>query len=121
MLAADLRAAPRQAAAPGGVDQLPRLCVRRVAEGAAPGAGAHGQKAWELIDAAGCRGLVRGGAEVSDKHCNFMLNRGDATAADLEGLAEEVRRRVQVSSGVVGDWVIKRLGTPGATPWRLAQ
>ena len=51
-------------------------------------------KAWELIEAAGCRGLTRGGAQVSEKHCNFLINTGDATAADLEGLGEEVRRRV---------------------------
>ena len=55
---------------------------------------AGGMKAWELIDAAGCRGLTRGGAVVSEKHCNFLINTGTATAADLEGLGEEVRRRV---------------------------
>ena len=81
---------------------------------------AGGQKAWELIDAVGGRGLTRGGAEVSDKHCNFLLNRGDATAADLEGLGEELRRRVQAASGVVLEWEIKRVGIPGATPWRFA-
>ncbi len=58
----------------------------------------RGQKAWELIDAAGCRGLARGGAQVSEKHCNFLLNTGGATAADLEGLGEEVRRRVHASA-----------------------
>ena len=72
-----------------------------------------GQKAWELIDAAGCRGLARGGAQVSGKHCNFLLNTGGATAADLEGLGEEVRRRVLAASGVVLDWEIKRMGIPG--------
>lgn len=81
---------------------------------------AGGQKAWELIDAVGGRGLVRGGAQVSEKHCNFLLNVGDATAADLEGLGEELRRRVRAASGVVLEWEIKRLGIPGATPWRLA-
>ena len=63
-------------------------------------------KAWELIDAAGCRGLTRGGAQVSEKHCNFLINTGTATAADLEGLGEEVRRRVNAATGVtlgVGD------------------
>ena len=79
-----------------------------------------GQRAWELIDAAGGRGLVRGGAQVSEKHCNFLLNVSDASAADLEGLGEELRRRVQAASGVVLEWEIKRLGVPGATPWRLA-
>ena len=69
-------------------------------------------RAWELIDAAGGRGLVRGGARCSDKHCNFLLNTGDATAADLEGLGEELRRRVQVASGIVLEWEIKRVGVP---------
>lgn len=69
-----------------------------------------GAKAWELIDAAGCRGLKRGGAMVSEQHCNFLINTGGATAADLEGLGEEVRRRVEQASGVVLDWEIKRIG-----------
>ena len=72
-----------------------------------------GMKAWELIDAAGCRGLTRGGAQVSEKHCNFLINTGDATAADIEGLGEEVRRRVLAASGVLLDWEIKRIGIPG--------
>lgn len=67
-------------------------------------------KAWELIDAAGCRGLVLGGAQVSEKHCNFLLNLGEATAADLENLGEEVRRRVFDTAGVALEWEIKRLG-----------
>jgi UDP-N-acetylmuramate dehydrogenase len=71
-------------------------------------------KAWELIDAAGCRGLQRGGAQVSQLHCNFLLNNGDATAADLEGLGEEVRRRVFAASGVSLHWEIKRIGVPAA-------
>jgi UDP-N-acetylmuramate dehydrogenase len=69
-------------------------------------------KAWELIDAAGCRGLTRGGARVSDKHCNFLINTGTATAADLESLGEEVRERVRATSGVALDWEIHRIGTP---------
>lgn len=72
-------------------------------------------KAWELIDAAGCRGLVRGGAQVSEKHCNFLLNIGDATAADIEGLGEEVRRRVREMSGIGLEWEIRRVGIPGGT------
>ena len=72
----------------------------------------EGAKAWELIDAAGARGLTRGGAQISEKHCNFMLNTGDATAADLEGLGEEVRRRVQAASGITLIWEIKRIGLP---------
>ena len=71
-----------------------------------------GQKAWELIDAAGCRGLTKGQAQVSELHCNFLLNLGEATAAELEGLGEEVKRRVQEQSGVVLRWEIKRIGVP---------
>ncbi len=71
------------------------------------------QKAWELIDAAGCRGLARGAAQVSELHCNFLLNNGGATAADLEGLGEEVRARVAAASGVSLRWEIKRIGVPG--------
>ena len=73
-----------------------------------------GLKAWELIDRAGCRGLVRGDAEVSVLHCNFLINRGQATAADLEALGEEVRRRVLETSGVTLEWEIKRIGVPVA-------
>lgn len=71
-----------------------------------------GAKAWQLIDRAGCRGLVRGGAQISDLHCNFLLNLGTATASDLEGLGEEVRARVEAQSGVDLAWEIKRLGRP---------
>ncbi|NHN89375.1 UDP-N-acetylmuramate dehydrogenase [Acetobacter conturbans] len=67
-------------------------------------------KAWQLVDAAGCRGLTIGGAQISEKHCNFMLNTGNATAADLEALGEEVRRRVREKSGVTLEWEIKRIG-----------
>ena len=73
-------------------------------------------KAWELIDAAGGRGLVRGGAQVSEKHCNFLLNTGGATAADLEGLGEELRRRVHALSGISLHWEIRRIGVPGIRP-----
>ncbi len=80
-----------------------------------------GMRAWELIDAAGGRGLVRGGAACSDKHCNFLLNTGGATAADLEGLGEELRRRVHAASGVTLEWEIKRMGIPaGPAPWNVA-
>ncbi len=68
-------------------------------------------KAWELIDKAGCRGLTIGGAQMSELHCNFMINTGNATAADLEALGEEVRRRVLATSGVELRWEIKRIGT----------
>jgi UDP-N-acetylmuramate dehydrogenase len=70
-----------------------------------------GHKAWELIDAAGCRGLTQGAAQVSEKHCNFLLNTGGATAAELEALGETVRARVLAHSGVTLDWEIKRIGT----------
>jgi UDP-N-acetylmuramate dehydrogenase len=69
-------------------------------------------KAWELIDAAGCRGLAHGAAQVSELHCNFLINNGDATAADLEGLGEDVRRRVAQNSGVALHWEIRRIGVP---------
>ncbi len=73
-----------------------------------------GMKAWELIDAAGCRGLTRGGAMVSEKHCNFLINTGSASAADIEGLGEEVRRRVMATTGVTLHWEIRRIGLPAA-------
>lgn len=72
-----------------------------------------GMKAWELIDAAGCRGLRRGNAQISELHCNFLLNNGEATAGELEALGEEVRARVERSSGVKLRWEIKRIGVPG--------
>jgi UDP-N-acetylmuramate dehydrogenase len=71
-----------------------------------------GQKAWQLIDAAGCRGLTMGAAQVSELHCNFLINLGGATASDIEGLGEEVRRRVNEHSGVMLEWEIKRIGVP---------
>ena len=77
---------------------------------------AGGMKAWELIDSAGCRGLTRGGAQVSEKHCNFLINVDNATAADLEGLGEEVRRRVFAASGITLEWEIHRIGVPGSKP-----
>lgn len=73
----------------------------------------EGGKAWQTIDAAGCRGFVVGDAQVSQMHCNFLINRGNATAADIEGLGEEVRRRVRENSGVDLHWEIKRIGEPG--------
>ncbi len=71
-----------------------------------------GKKAWELVDAAGCRGLRMGGAQVSEKHTNFLLNVDDATSADIEGLGEEVKRRVRANSGVELEWEIQRVGRP---------
>ena len=69
-----------------------------------------GDKAWRLIDEAGCRGLTVGDAQVSEKHCNFLLNLGNASAAEIEALGEEVRRRVQAKSGVLLEWEIQRVG-----------
>jgi UDP-N-acetylmuramate dehydrogenase len=69
-----------------------------------------GHKAWALIDAAGCRGLQLGGAQVSEKHCNFLLNLGSATSADIEALGEEVRRRVQAKTNITLEWEIQRVG-----------
>jgi UDP-N-acetylmuramate dehydrogenase len=110
----------RLRAAPG--DQL--AIARRIAEIDAARAGSQprsrtggstfanppGHKAWELIDRAGCRGLSVGGAQVSEKHTNFLINTGTATASDIEALGEEVRRRVFDMSGVSLHWEIRRLG-----------
>ncbi|MDP9057136.1 MAG: UDP-N-acetylmuramate dehydrogenase [Pseudomonadota bacterium] len=69
-----------------------------------------GEKAWELVDRAGCRGLVLGGAQVSEKHTNFLINTGSATSSDIEALGEEVRRRVRETCGVELEWEIQRIG-----------
>jgi len=79
-----------------------------------PGADESALKAWELIDAAGCRGLRLGAAQVSEKHCNFLINTGGATATDIEGLGEEVRRRVLATTGISLHWEIRRIGLPVA-------
>jgi UDP-N-acetylmuramate dehydrogenase len=71
-----------------------------------------GHKAWQLIDQAGCRGLKHGAAQVSEKHCNFLINTGEATAADIEGLGEDVRARVREKFGIALEWEIKRVGVP---------
>lgn len=70
----------------------------------------EGHKAWQLVDEAGCRGLTLGGAQVSEKHTNFLLNVADATSSDIEALGEEVRRRVREKSGVTLEWEIQRVG-----------
>jgi UDP-N-acetylmuramate dehydrogenase len=69
-----------------------------------------GHKAWRLIDDAGCRGLKHGGAQVSEKHCNFLINTGDASGADIEALGEQVRARVKEKFGIALEWEIKRVG-----------
>lgn len=74
----------------------------------------HDLKAWAVIDAAGMRGARRGGAQMSEKHSNFLINTGDATAADLEALGEEVRKRVFETQGIELQWEIMRIGRPGA-------
>ncbi len=71
-----------------------------------------GEKAWALVDAAGCRGLRHGGAQVSEKHTNFLINTGDATSADIEALGEDVRARVKAQSGIELEWEIQRVGKP---------
>ena len=75
-----------------------------------------GDKAWRLIDEAGCRGLTRGAAQVSEKHCNFLLNLGGASSADIEALGEEVRARVKEKAGVTLQWEIQRVGSPLSQP-----
>jgi UDP-N-acetylmuramate dehydrogenase len=69
-----------------------------------------GHKAWALVDAAGCRGLRQGDAQVSEKHCNFLLNLGNASSADIEELGEEVRRRVLAKTNITLEWEIQRIG-----------
>jgi UDP-N-acetylmuramate dehydrogenase len=115
-------ASARLRATPG--DQL--AIARRIAEidsaraesqprsrtGGSTFANPTGLKAWELIDNAGCRGLTVGAAQVSEKHTNFLINTGDATATDIEGLGEEVRRRVFEQSGILLQWEIRRIGEP---------
>jgi len=77
-----------------------------------PSSDANSPKAWQLVDEAGCRGLAMGGAQVSEKHANFLVNTGNATSADIEGLGEEVRRRVADKTGMMLEWEIKRVGRP---------
>ncbi|WP_404379378.1 UDP-N-acetylmuramate dehydrogenase [Caenispirillum salinarum] len=88
----------------------------RTRTGGSTFANPEGHSAWKLVDAAGCRGLTIGGAQVSEKHTNFLINTGTATAADLEALGEEVRRRVKETSGVELRWEIRRVGVPADHP-----
>jgi UDP-N-acetylmuramate dehydrogenase len=90
----------------------------RMRTGGSTFANPAGDHAWRLIDEAGCRGLTRGGAMVSEKHANFLINTGAASAADIEGLGEEVRRRVGARFGVVLDWEIRRVGSHAGEPAR---
>lgn len=114
---ARLRAAPGEAAAIAG--RMAEIKASREATqpvrartGGSTFRNPPGEKAWALIDAAGCRGLRLGGAQVSEKHANFLLNTGGATAADLESLGEQVRARVRAQAGIDLHWEIKRLGVP---------
>lgn len=114
---ARLRARPGEAAAIAA--RMAEIKTRREATqpvrartGGSTFANPEGRKAWELVAAAGCRGLRLGNAQISELHCNFLLNLGGATAAELEGLGEEVRRRVEAVSGVRLRWEIKRIGVP---------
>jgi len=98
-------------------EQMQKIQARREASqpirartGGSTFANPPGRKAWELIDGAGCRGLRVGGAMVSEQHANFLINTGDATAADIESLGEEIRRRVRDQSGVELRWEIRRIG-----------
>lgn len=84
----------------------------RTKTGGSTFANPDGMKAWELIDKSGCRGLKIGGAQVSEMHCNFLINTGNASAADIERLGEEVRKRVYDTAGVMLRWEIKRIGIP---------
>ena len=84
----------------------------KVQTGGSTFANPAGHKAWQLIDAAGCRGLRIGGAMVSEKHCNFLINTGHASAADIETLGETVRQRVHQTSGIMLEWEIRRIGLP---------
>jgi UDP-N-acetylmuramate dehydrogenase len=92
----------------------------RTRTGGSTFANPEGAKAWELIDRAGCRGLSIGGATVSEQHCNFLINTGGATAADLEALGEEVRRRVFAATGARLEWEIDRIGVPGGSRLTLS-
>jgi UDP-N-acetylmuramate dehydrogenase len=116
-LRAELRGEPGDPATIAGrIDEIAQRRAEtqpvRARTGGSTFANPPGAKAWELIDRAGCRGLTLGGAQVSEKHCNFLLNLGTASAADLERLGEEVRRRVFETSGVRLAWEIKRIGVP---------
>jgi len=115
VIAATLRGAPGDPAMIGA--EMDRIAATREASqplrsrtGGSTFKNPPGGKAWQLIDAAGCRGLRLGGAQVSEKHCNFLLNTGEATSADIEGLGEAVRARVLAHSGMVLEWEIERVG-----------
>jgi UDP-N-acetylmuramate dehydrogenase len=118
VVSATLRGHPADSAAIGA--EMDRIAAEREASqplrsrtGGSTFKNPTGHKAWALIDAAGCRGLTRGDAQVSEKHCNFLLNLGSASSAQIEALGEEVRERVKAQSGVTLEWEIQRVGVAG--------
>jgi UDP-N-acetylmuramate dehydrogenase len=115
VIAATFRGHPAEPAAIGA--EMDRIAAEREASqplrsktGGSTFKNPQGHRAWALIDAAGCRGLTRGDAQVSEKHCNFLLNLGSATSAQIEALGEEVRTKVKAQSGVTLKWEIQRVG-----------
>jgi UDP-N-acetylmuramate dehydrogenase len=115
VIAATFRGHPAETAAIGA--EMDRIAAEREASqplrsktGGSTFKNPQGHRAWALIDAAGCRGLTRGDAQVSEKHCNFLLNLGSATSAQIEALGEEVRTKVKAQSGVTLEWEIQRVG-----------
>jgi UDP-N-acetylmuramate dehydrogenase len=117
VVSAKFRGTPGDPAAIG--DEMDRIAAAREASqplrtktGGSTFKNPAGHKAWELVDAAGCRGLTLGGAQVSEKHTNFLINTGTATSADIEGLGELVREKVYANSGVSLEWEIQRVGRP---------
>jgi UDP-N-acetylmuramate dehydrogenase len=116
VIAATLRGTPGDPAAIGA--EMDRIAAAReetqplrTRTGGSTFKNPDGHKAWALIDEADCRGMTMGGAQVSEKHCNFLLNLGSATSAEIEALGEEVRRRVQAQTGIPLEWEIQRIGS----------
>lgn len=115
VVSATFRGAPGEPAVIGA--EMDRIAAEREASqplrsktGGSTFKNPRGHKAWQLVDEAGCRGLMVGGAQVSEKHTNFLLNLGEATSADIEALGEEVRKRVKEKSGIELEWEIQRVG-----------
>jgi UDP-N-acetylmuramate dehydrogenase len=108
VVSATFRGYPEQTAVIQG--EMLRIAAAREASQPLRSKNPAGHKAWELVDAAGCRGLRRGDAQVSEKHCNFLLNLGEATSGDIEALGDDVIERVKAHSGVTLEWEIQRVG-----------
>ena len=117
VIGATFRGAP---GAPGAIQaEMDRIAAAREASqplrsktGGSTFKNPDGHKAWQLVDAAGCRGMTLGGAQVSEKHTNFLLNTGAATSGEIEALGEQVRERVKAASGIELEWEIQRVGVP---------